>query len=133
MKITKQAKRQAKQLFRSCQVDGLLDDNLARRAADQLLANRPRGYMAVLTHLVRLIKLDAERRLARVESAVPLSAPLQAEVKANLERHYGRGLTLQFSQNPALLGGMRIQVGSDLYDGSVRTRLNEVREAFESA
>ena len=133
MKISKQAHRGAKQLYRSCLVNGLLDENSARQAVNQLLAAKPRGYLAVLTHFQRLLKLDAERHLARVESAEPLSTPLQAALKANLERRYGAGLTFQFSQTPALLGGVRVQVGSDVYDGSIRARLSEVREAFESA
>ncbi|MFO1501646.1 MAG: F0F1 ATP synthase subunit delta [Verrucomicrobiota bacterium] len=133
MKISKQARREAKQLFRTCQVNGLLDEARAREATDRLLADKPRGYVAVLNHFLRLVKLDAERRLARVESAVPLTGALQTEVKASLEKRYGRGLTFQFAHNPDLLGGLRVQVGSDLYDGSIRTRLNEVREAFESA
>ena len=69
MKISKQARREAKQLFRSCLVDGLLEENWARQAVDQLLALRPRGYVAILTHFQRMLKLDAERRLARVERA----------------------------------------------------------------
>ena len=133
MKVTKQARREAKQLFRSCLVNGLLDESRARQAIDLVLASKPRGYLAMLTHFQRLVKLDAERRLARVESAAPLSAPLQAEVQQRLAQRYGPGLRYQFSQNPVLLGGMRIQVGSDVYDGSVRNRLNQIREAFESA
>ncbi len=40
------------------------------------------------------------------------------------------GLTISFAQNPALIGGLRIQVGSDVYDGSVRARLESLRETF---
>jgi F-type H+-transporting ATPase subunit delta len=133
MKVTKQARREAKHLLRTCQVDGVVDEAHVRSAVDEILRIRPRGYVAVLSHFQRLLKLDAERRMARVESAVPLSAGLEADVRATLERRYGRGLTYQFSQSPALLGGIRIQVGSDVFDGSVRARLDEVRQAFESA
>jgi F0F1-type ATP synthase delta subunit len=42
-------------------------------------------------------------------------------------------LNYRFSQVPALLGGVRVQVGSDVYEGSIRARLNEVQRAFESA
>ena len=133
MKITKQARREAKQLYRSCAVGGLLDENRARQAVVQVLSAKPRGYLAVLTHFQRLLKLDAERHLARVESADQLSPELQAEVTSSLERRYGKGLTFQFTHQPALLGGMRVQVGSDVFDGSVRARLNAVREAFETA
>lgn len=133
MKVTKQGRREAKQLFRNSLIGGVLDENLVRRAIAQLLQTRPRGFMGVLIQLQRLIKLDAGRRLARIESAEPLSPAQQAAIQANLEERYGPGLTFEFSQRPDLLGGMRVQVGSDVYDGSVRTRLNEVREAFESA
>jgi F-type H+-transporting ATPase subunit delta len=133
MKITKQARREAKHLLRSCIVDGVLDDNRVRQVVDQVLSARPRGYLAVLAHFQRLLHLELERRRARVESAVALSAPAQAQVRASLERRYGRGLEFEFSENPTLLGGMRVQVGSDVYDGTVRNRLNQLREAFESA
>lgn len=133
MKITKQARREAKELFRTCQINGRLDENRAREAANALLAAKPRNFLAILSHFSRLVKLDAERRAAHVESAVPLSPALQDAVKAGLERQYGAGLSFRFSQNPALLGGVRVQVGSDVYDGSVRARLTELGNAFESA
>jgi F-type H+-transporting ATPase subunit delta len=39
-------------------------------------------------------------------------------------------LNISYAQNPALIGGLRIQVGSDVYDGSVQARLNDLRENF---
>jgi F-type H+-transporting ATPase subunit delta len=48
----------------------------------------------------------------------------------DLNRKYGAGLNIAFTQNPALLGGLRVQVGSDVYDGSVRARLDALRELF---
>jgi F-type H+-transporting ATPase subunit delta len=44
-------------------------------------------------------------------------------VRANLTRLYGAGLDTSFAENPALIAGMRIRVGSDVFDGSVRARL----------
>lgn len=133
MKASKQSRREAKALFRSCQVSGLIDESQVRQAVDQILAAKPRGYLAMLGYFQRLLKLDADRRLARIESAVPLDTGTETALRAGLERRYGRGLQYRLSQNPALLGGVRVQVGSDVYDGSVRARLNEVRESFESA
>jgi F-type H+-transporting ATPase subunit delta len=130
MKISKQARRDGKQLFRSCVVNGLLDENRARQAVSAVIAQKPRGYVAILSQLERLIKLDIQRRAAKVESAVTLSPEQQAAVTADLGRRYGAGLNISFAQNPALLGGLRIKVGSDVYDGSVRARLENLREAF---
>ncbi len=87
-------------------------------------------YVPYLSQLQRLVKLDLARRTAKVESAVALSPEQQAAVQASLGRKYGAGLNISFAQNPALLGGLRIQVGSDVYDGSVRARLENLSEAF---
>jgi len=65
-----------------------------------------------------------------VESAGPLSAEQQATVQSNLVGKYGQGLSISFTQNPALIGGLRIQVGSDVYDGSVQGRLERLRDTF---
>jgi F-type H+-transporting ATPase subunit delta len=130
MKISKQARRGAKELFRSCLTDGLLDDGRVRQAVQRVLQTKPRGYLAMLTHFERLIKLDIARRSARVESAAPLPPDLQAAVQASLSKTYGPGLNISFVQNPSLIGGMRIKVGSDVYDGTVQARLNALQEAF---
>lgn len=130
MKITKQARREAKALFRSCVVNGLLDENQARLVVQRVLADKPRGYLAILTHFQRLVKLDLARRSARIESAIPLTPQLQVEIQNHLARRYGPGLSFAFAQNPALIGGLRIQVGSDVYDGSVQARLAALEQAF---
>jgi len=130
MKISKQALRDARQLFRSCHVNDLLDESRVRQVLSLLVAQKPRGFLGILSRLHRLVKLDLERRAANVESAAPLAAGLQAELKGRLENIYGAGLSIAFTQNPALIGGLRIQVGSDLYDGSVKTRLEKLEQSF---
>jgi F-type H+-transporting ATPase subunit delta len=130
MKTSKLARREAKELFRSCLVNGLLDENRVRQAVAQVLTARPRGFIAILSHFQRLVKLDLERRAAKIESAIPLAEDLKSSVRASLGRVYGPGLNISFSQNPSLLGGMRIKVGSDVYDGSVQARLAALQESF---
>jgi F-type H+-transporting ATPase subunit delta len=130
MKISKQSRRVAKQLFRGTQLNGRIDENLARRTVRAVLETKPRGYLAILSHFQRLLKLDIERRTGRVESATPLPSPYQDQLKSNLTRIYGDQLTLTFSQNPALIGGVRVRVGNDVYDGSIQARLEKLQEAF---
>jgi len=130
MKISKQSQRDARQLFRSCQVNGLLDEAKVRQAVSLVLAQKPRGYVGILSRLHRLVKLDVARRAATVESALPLAADLRADVSAQLAKIYGAGVNVAFSEDPSLLGGLRIQVGSDLYDGSVKTRLEKLEQSF---
>ena len=130
MKISKQARRDAKQLFQSCIAEGVLDENRVRQAVTEVITRKPRGYVAILSHFQRLVKLELDRRSARVESATALSPDLQAGVRANLAKAYGSNLKIQFAENPSLLGGLRIKVGSDVYDGSVKARLAELENTF---
>ncbi len=109
---------------------GLLDDDRVRQTVQQIIAQKPRGYLAILTHFQRLVKLDVARRTARIESAIQLPESLSTAIQANLARRYGPGLAVSFAQKPDLIGGLRVQVGSDVYDGSIRARLAALAEAF---
>jgi F-type H+-transporting ATPase subunit delta len=130
MKVTKRARYEAKQLFRSCQVDGLLDEGRVRTAVTQLVARKPRGFFGILSHLHRLVRLDLTRRSAKVESASALAPALQSGVTDQLNRLYGSGLDLSYAVNPDLIGGLRVKVGSDVYDGSVQARLAALAGKF---
>ena len=130
MKISKQARRDAKQLYRFCRVNGELDEGRVRQAVQQVIATKPRGYVAILSHFQRLVKLDLACRTARVESPVPLAEPQQASIRANLARRYGDRLIFAFTQNPSLIGGLRVQVGSDVFDGSIQARLADLEASF---
>ena len=130
MKISKRAKRDAKYLFRVCLVKGLLDESRVRRVAQRLAASGERNSPSILAHFLRLVKLDCARHTAAIESATPLPADLQAVVQAGLTHRYGPGLTTAFAERPELIGGMRIQVGCDVYDGSVRAGLEALEKSF---
>jgi F-type H+-transporting ATPase subunit delta len=128
MKVSKQARREAKELFRAAQVNGVLDDTKARQAVDEVIRLKPRGFEGILSHFQRLVKLDIDRRSARVESVTALDDAQQNGVRSALTKRYGAGLNFTFAQNPALIGGMRIKVGSDVYDGSIQSRLAQLEE-----
>ena len=130
MKISKQAQRDARQLFRSCSVDGLLDESRVRQVVKLLAEKKPRGFVEILSRLHRLVGLNLAQRTAKIEGAVTASPEQQAAIKADLEKRYGAGLNVSYSVNPSLIGGLRIQVGSDLYDGSVKTRLEKLANSF---
>lgn len=130
MKTSKLARRNAKELFRFSLVGGWPDENRVRLIVQSIISTRPRGYLAILAHLLRLVKLDADRRKAWIESAAPLAPGLQTSVQASLARIYGPGLEFSFTRNASLLGGMRIRVGSDVYDGSVQARLSALEQSF---
>ncbi len=130
MKTTRQIKREAKRLFRSCLVNGLVDEGRARQMVQRITDGKRRGGLALLSEFQRLVKLDCARHTAQVESAIPLSEDLRASIEAGLAQVYGPGIHASFAHNPELIGGVRIQVGSDVYDGSVRGRLTALEKGF---
>src|SRR5277367_2181795 len=123
MKISKQARRDARELFRTCIVREALDENRARQAVTAVVRTKPRGYIAILSHFERLIRLEVARRTATIESAAALPPQEQGQIQNDLTRQYGPGLAFVFTQNSALIGGVRIQVGGDVYNGTVQGSL----------
>ncbi len=129
MKISKQSRRDAKTLFNVCRVNGVLDESRVRQAVTQVIEKQPRSYVGTLHMFKRLVKLDLDRRTARVENAVETTPAQMDAIKANLETKYGAGLNVSFWVNPDLIGGLRIKVGSDVYDGSVAGRLAALKSS----
>lgn len=123
MKISKEARRTSRQLFRACMVDGKLDESRVRTVVNGVASSKPRGYIGMLDTFARLVANEVSRQRALVESASALTPATQTELQASLSKKYGRQLTLDFSVNPELLGGIRVKVGSDVWDGSVKARL----------
>ena len=130
LKVTKKSRREAKQLFRSCQIDGQLDAGRVRQAIQLLTQKKPRGFLGILQHLQRLVKLDEASRSARVESAVALSEAQQHSVRESLGRLKVGKVTVEFAENADLIGGMRVKLGDDVFDGSVKTRLARLSDRF---
>ena len=130
MKGTKQSRRDAKQLFKSCQVEGLLDEDRVRQAVGLLIEKKPRGYFGTVQELQRLVKLDVNSRTARVESAITLSETQKQNVQTSLGRLKGSEVTVEFAENADLIGGMRVKIGDDVFVGSVKTRLTRLGEKF---
>jgi len=123
MKANKRTKRGGRELFRACVVGGELDAVRARQVAQQIAGSQRRGALALLGEFKRLVRLDHDRHTALVESASPLAETTRADIVEHLHRIYGAALATSFGENPALIGGVRIKVGSDVYDGSIRARL----------
>ena len=130
MKSNKRAQREAKRLFRTCLAHGLLDENRARRTAYETAATGQRDRVPILAHFLRLVRFYAAEHTAAIESAAPLPGDVGVDLRASLARRYGRDLAATFTVHPQLIGGVRIQVGSDVYDGTVRAGLAALEKSF---
>ena len=130
MKSNREIQRQARQLFQASLIDGRLDDERLRLVVARLKAAKPRGVVAVLKTLLRFVRLEKQRRHAVVESATPLDGAFQDRILSGLRAHYGPDVTAGFLVNPELLGGLRIRLGSDVLDGSVKARLDKLADSI---
>ena len=128
MKINKETRQLAKGLLRASIVDGKLDGTRVSSLLKSLIEKKPRRYIQAIEAYKRLIRLEVEKRTATIETATELSAQAGQELVANLKRRYGSDLTARFVVSPDLLGGMRIRVGSDVWDSSVRNRLQRLQQ-----
>jgi F-type H+-transporting ATPase subunit delta len=128
MKINKEIRQLAREMLRASFTDGQLDPGKIESLVQSLIARRPRHFIDILQHYKRLLRFEIEKRHAKIETASELSAKAAAEIIAKLKRKYGADLTADFTVDPILLGGMRVRVGSDVWDGSVRNRLQRLQQ-----
>lgn len=120
--------------------DQLIDLLLAGKArpATVVLAKQAirgfggRSFAGALTRLVELCAEERDRSVAYVTVAEPLSDAEEERLGSTLAQRYGRQVAVKVTVDPSVLGGARVRIGSDLYDGTVSRRLAEARNALAS-
>lgn len=127
MKLSREARRQARELFELTMVEGRLDPSRLGTVFDGVAEKKPRHYFPILKELTRLVRLEVASHHAIIESATPLESGSAREFETNLRSRFG-DLTTEFRQNPSLIGGLRVQIGSDVWDGSVQARLEALKQ-----
>ena len=130
MKISKTAAAAARRIFRLCQTGGRLDEAKLSTAIRRIAEAKPRDYRGILQSLKRLTRLDVERREVVIESATELDSASRERVTAGLAAKYGNDLSFSYKVTPELLGGLKVRVGNDVWDGSVKGRIDRLAQAF---
>jgi F-type H+-transporting ATPase subunit delta len=126
MKIGRDVRKQAKTFFRACFVDGRLDEKRVKRATEIIAKEKPRHVTAILTWFKKLVELEIHKNTVQVDSATPLPDEGSSIFK-QVEDKFGPVLAKFYNVKEALVGGLRIQVGSNVWDGSIRQRLNTLK------
>ena len=126
MKLNKEIRQLSRKMLQASFTDGQLDPGRITSLIDSLVTRKPRNYIDVLKNYRRLLRLELEKRHATIETASEVDPAIRSEIMANLKNKYGNDLATEFRIDPQLLGGMRIRVGSDVWDGSVRNRLERL-------
>lgn len=129
MKIKREARTAARKLFRACSPGGELDEKKLAQVVDELVAAKPRNFISILNQLQRLAEISTTQRTHVVESAVALPDS-GASVFTELSQKFGKPLKSEYRVSPDLLGGLRLRVGSNIWDYSVLGRLNQLQQSL---
>jgi len=100
-----------------------VDAAKALSAADVLIKAAPRHTLQILKEFSRLVRLELSRHHAVVETAAPMDDASKQAIFTSLLRRDGGTITVQTKVDPSLIGGAKIRLGSEVWDASVRTRL----------
>jgi F-type H+-transporting ATPase subunit delta len=124
MKISREARKLSRELFRLAFANGRLDAKRMSEIVNAVANEKPRNYYQILKELQRLTRLEQEKHHAVIESAVALDAASSQSIEKNLHTKFGADITTEFKVSPSLIGGLRVRIGSDVWDGTVLGRLN---------
>ncbi len=130
MKVSKDARNLSRRLLRLSLTDGRLDEAKARSLVQTVLSEKPRHYIGALEAFQHLLRLELTKRHATVESATELDGATSSSILSNLRAKYGADINAEFFVNRDLIGGLRIKLGSDVWDGTVQNRLDRLAAAL---
>lgn len=122
--------------------EGVLDELLARLPVCPITGNflkvilqhnRMRCFHEILDHYTKIVNNRKGVVSAQVTAAAPLSDQDLASLRVSLATVTGSTVTLDVRTDPELLGGLVVQIGSTIYDGSIRRQLAEMRRRLAEA
>ena len=123
MRADKKTKALAKQLFKLSLVNGAVSAEQVEGVLGYIEKNVPRGQLALLQLYQRAITTELAKSSAVVEHAGPVSDTTLQSIAAAMTRKYSRPVAATAKPNPKLLAGLRVRVGSDVYESTVAGQL----------
>ncbi|MFA6961458.1 MAG: F0F1 ATP synthase subunit delta [Opitutaceae bacterium] len=118
-----QIQQLARQLFKLSLVDGRLSEEQVAGVLGYIEKNQAVNAVAILKAYHRLVSAEIARGSAIVEHSGPISDTLLASIAGALSQRYHRPVTATARENPALLAGLRVRIGDDLFESSVSGQL----------
>lgn len=123
MRASRQSQQFARQLFRLSLADGQVSAERVNGVLAHLAAHPPRQPLAVLRRYQRLITIQLAKNRALVEHAGPVDDGVLRVIETAFTQKYQRPIAAVARPAPALIAGLRIRVGDDLYESSVASQL----------
>ena len=104
-------------------VEGRVDAGRVKKAVELIAKSKPRNYLAVLKNFQRLVRLEVEKTHAVIHTALAFDKKTTGLFEKELRGKFGSELSTEFQVDPTLISGVRIRVGSTVWENSVRGRL----------
>jgi F-type H+-transporting ATPase subunit delta len=123
MAADKQLARTSRMLFRLSLADGRLAEERVLAVLEWFAKTRPPKALALLRAYHRLVAAEIARNRAVVEHAGELPPATLALLVADFSRRYGRPISAVPQENPALIGGVRVTIGDDVYERTIAGQL----------
>lgn len=130
MKASRDAIASAKRLFRLCMKEGRLNEDHLRKVFKTIADKKPRNFQGILVTLKDLTRMELARHEVTIESAEVLGAARAAQIEAELKKKHGEQISFEYKVLPELLGGIRIKKADDVWDGSLKSKIDRLQEAF---
>jgi F-type H+-transporting ATPase subunit delta len=123
MRGDKKTKQLAKQLFKLSLVNGAVSAEQVAGVLGWIEKHSPRHPVALLKHYHHYIAAELAKSQAVVEHAGPVTDAALKLIESAMTQKYQRPVSARAQPNPALLAGLRVRVGSDVYESSVAGQL----------
>lgn len=123
MAADKQTKLLAKQLFKLSLVHGAVSPEQVTGVLGWVEQHSPRRPVALLKAYHHRIAIELAKSRAEVEHAGPVSDATLRQIETAMSKRYSRPVTASARPNAKLLAGLRVRVGSDVYESSVAGQL----------
>jgi F-type H+-transporting ATPase subunit delta len=124
----KQVQQLARQFYKLSFANGVISAERVAGVLEYVEKHRPANSMALLKAYHRLIAAEVARGQAVIEHAGPIESGALTAIAAAMARKYGRPVSAVERRNDALLAGVRVRIGDDLYESSVAGQLATLAE-----
>jgi F-type H+-transporting ATPase subunit delta len=115
-------------------VDDLLEGRVSATTSVLLAmvvgAGRSAELPAIVDAFIERSAASRDKAVATVRAAVALTADQRDRLAAAIKTATGKDVEIRVVEDPSVLGGVVTEIGDDIIDGSVRRRLNQLRESF---
>jgi F-type H+-transporting ATPase subunit delta len=125
----KVAQQFARQLFAMSMVEGSVSTERVGGVLEYVEQHPPHNPVLVLKAYQRLISAEVAKGVALVEHAGAVSDATLSSIAAAMSKKYSRPVTATAKPNPALLAGLRVHVGDDIYESSIAGQLSALADS----